>query len=159
MLVLDASSIIYGWDNYPIDKFPRLWDWLAQEIGSVQLGISEIAFDEVEARSPDCYSWLRETEIQVIAIREEMLTLAATIKNMLGIHGDAYHPRGVGENDLLIISCAKVDGHRLVTDESRQPALPTQMKCYKIPAVCNLPAVKVTSMNFLELLKSAPGAF
>lgn len=31
MLAFDASSIIHGWDNYPIEQFPGLWAWMGDE--------------------------------------------------------------------------------------------------------------------------------
>jgi len=35
MSLFDASSIIYAWDNYPPELFPPLWDWLEEELVSL----------------------------------------------------------------------------------------------------------------------------
>lgn len=43
MLVFDASSALYAWDNYPIEQFPPLWAWLALRIAKGQLTISAVA--------------------------------------------------------------------------------------------------------------------
>ena len=56
---VDASSIVHGWDNYPITQFPALWDWLAEQIADGQISISRIAFDEVATVSPANADWLR----------------------------------------------------------------------------------------------------
>jgi predicted nucleic acid-binding protein len=159
MLVFDASSIIYAWDNYPIEMFPTLWDWLAAEITSGRLAIPEVAYDEVEHRSPECHAWLQDAEIPVIDVEEATLLMAAAIKELLGIQGDAYHADGVGENDLLIIACASVHGHSLISDERKQVTLPNLMKRFKIPAVCNHAHVRVVCLNFLAFIKSSNVVF
>ena len=32
MQTFDASSMIYAWDNYPIEQFPPLWDWMGVQV-------------------------------------------------------------------------------------------------------------------------------
>ena len=104
MRALDASSIIHGWDNYPIAKFPKLWVWLEQQIGTTEFAIPDVAYEEVAARAPDCYAWLDAAGIPVINTTDAFLQFAQATKQLLGIVGDRYHPKGVGENDLLIIA-------------------------------------------------------
>jgi hypothetical protein len=65
----------------------------------------------------------------------------------------------VGENDLIIISSAKLLGARLVTDEAVQLQLPTEMAKYKIPAVCDLPSVAVKHISFLKMVKETGETF
>ena len=53
MRVLDASSIIYGWDNYPPVQFPKLWVWVAGRIEAGELAIPRVALDEVVHKAPE----------------------------------------------------------------------------------------------------------
>lgn len=159
MLAFDASSIIYAWDNYPIEMFPTLWNWLANEITFGNLTILEVAHEEVEHRSPECHAWLQNSDIAVIEVDDATMVMAASIKNLLGIQGDKYHPDGVGENDLLIIACAGVNGHSLISDERKQTTLPTLLTRFKIPAVCNHAQVGVVCMNFLAFIKASNVVF
>jgi len=52
MAAFDASSMIHAWDNYPIENFSPLWDWLASEIVSRKIVISQIAYEEVDRKIP-----------------------------------------------------------------------------------------------------------
>lgn len=61
MQVIDASSIIHAWDNYPIENFPTFWKWIDEGFSAKKLIIPGVAFDEVGHVSPDCYEWLRES--------------------------------------------------------------------------------------------------
>ena len=82
------------------------------------------------------------------------------LKSKLGIVDDNYHPKGVGENDLLIIASAKVNQRRLVTNEARQDTnLPSNPARYKIPAVCGLAGIDVPTLNFLDLLQESDQPF
>lgn len=159
MHMFDASSLIYGWDNYPFAQFPRLWDWLSSQISSQLVQISETAYNEVCARQPACGSWLKAQNVTIVANSQIILVEALTIKTLLNITEDDYHPNGVGENDLLIIASAKVNGATLVSDENKQPKLPPMLKRYKIPAVCAYINSPVPCQNFLEYIRSSGQVF
>lgn len=53
LATVDASSMIYAWDNYPIDQFPGLWDWLCEEIETGNLSVSKVAYEEVSKHYGD----------------------------------------------------------------------------------------------------------
>ena len=124
MRVFDASSMIYAWDNYPIGQFPGLWEWLAIQIEAKELVIPSVAFEEVQNKEPDCGQWLKDNNLEQLPINNAILQDAKRIKGLLGIVGDSYHAKGVGENDILIIATARLHGAELVSDEERQNYLP-----------------------------------
>lgn len=159
MRIFDASSIIYAWDNYPIGIFPRLWDWIAEEVNSQNIVISTVALDEVSHVSPECGMWLKDNEINQIPVSNSILNTAMEIKEKLGITDDNYNSKGVGENDILIIASAKIIGAELVSDEEFQNNLPPTLARYKIPATCKLPSVSVSCINFLGLIKNSGSTF
>jgi len=158
MQVLDASSALYAWDNYPFEQFPPLWAWLARQIATGQLTISAVALEEVGHKSPDAAIWLKAQQISVMPMTEAILMDALRIKGLLAIEGDQYGS-GVGENDLFIIASALAHGAELLTDEARQPSLPTNRRSYKIPAVCDLPGVQTRCLSFVEYLKRSQAVF
>ncbi len=159
MHMFDASAIIHGWDNYPIAQFPRLWAWLGSQISAKLVVISETAYQEVNLNSPDCWNWLKGQNVTVVVNIPCVLQLATTIKSSLGIVGDNYHQLGVCENDILIIASAKVGGATLVSDENKQPSLPTERRRYKIPAVCASLNTPVPCQSFLQYIVSSGQSF
>ena len=158
MRVFDASSMIYAWDNYPVGQFPGLWEWMAGQIEEKQLVMPSVAFDEVNHKTPDCGEWLKENNLEQLAISNAILQEAKRIKGLLGIANDKY-TTGVGENDILIIAAARLHGAELVSDEAKQPNLPKIPSNRKIPAVCVMPTVSVTCINFLEYIKRSEEIF
>ena len=157
--MFDASSTIHGWDNYPLAQFPRLWDWLGSQIGAELVTLSETANKEVCSKMPDCGQWLKDNGLTVVVNTPATLQEASQIKTLLNIVGDNYHPDGVGENDLLIIASAKTGGATLVSDEKKQPILPTNHARFRIPAVCAYLNSTVPCENFLEYIKSSGQSF
>jgi hypothetical protein len=154
---IDASSIIHAWDNYPPTIFPRLWEWIQDQLRSGDLKISKPAMDEVHNVAPDCAVWLSAAPATVCPVTNTELQRANSLKSTLGIQNDNYHPKGVDENDLLIIACADCKGAELVSNEAKQATLPVDMKHYKIPAVCSLGGVSCISV--LDYMKSAGRSF
>ena len=159
MYTFDASSVIYAWDNYPIENFPGMWDWFADQITNGQFCMSEVAYDEVLDKFPDCGVWIKDKRVNKIPLSDEIMLQAIAIKQMLGVVEDNYHGNGVGENDLFIIATAKITGLSLVSDENRQPNRPQNKLKYKIPAVCDIPEVGVNCIQYLELIKASGVTF
>lgn len=154
MYLFDASSMIHAWDNYPIETFPSLWSWMAEQIHQESFFIPRIVFEEIQRKAPDCAKWIKRVAADQILAGNEVLQAASLIKKDLGIMEDAYHPKGVGENDILIIATAKVHGLILISDEGRQMIIPKEITKQKIPAVCKMKSVDVPCINFIELIKT-----
>lgn len=159
MHALDASSILHAWDNYPLSQFPGLWDWLADEIQAQRLSMATVALEEVGHKSPDCVTWLKSQNIRRLPMSNDVLQAAMDIKQQVGIRNDQYHPKGVDENDILIIAAAQYHGASLITDEKRQFGKQVEPTKLKIPAVCDLPGVAVTHKNFLDYIRQSKQVF
>ena len=97
MYEIDASSIVHAWENYPITQFPKLWDWFADEFESNKLSISKVAFDEVAHKFPELSTWLNNLSIEPVKTNVEIIKIALTISQQLGIDDD-YSKKGVDEN-------------------------------------------------------------
>jgi hypothetical protein len=158
MQVFDASSIIYAWDNYPVQQFPGLWEWIEARINDGSIMMSSVALGEVHTNSPDCWQWLRDADLQTHEINNAILQESLRIKDLLGIVGDKYGG-GVGENDILIIATASVFRKELVTDEGWQPIPPKKLEKYRMPAVCSLQTVQVPWISFLNYIKRSESVF
>lgn len=158
MQTLDASSIIYAWDNYPNLQFPGLWRWLASQMAQGELTIPAVALAEVAAKSPSCGAWLKGTKIQVLEESIQSLKIAARIQTVLGVV-DGKYGDGVGGKDIRIIAVAKVHAAELLTNEKLQPGKPAKLPNYKIPAVCDLSTVGVAHLDFLDYIKRSNQVF
>lgn len=152
MQVFDASSIVLAWDTYPVSQFPNFWVWIEGLIQAQSIVMVAPNLVEVKQVSPDCHQWLK-TDLLVVPIDNQIVQVALSIRSMLGVHNDQYHPKGVDENDILCIAGAKVLGRQLITDEAPQPDKPNDKKKYKIPAVCKHSAVNVDCLNLIEFIR------
>ena len=159
MQVFDASSMIYAWDNYPFAQFPGLWDWIGREVQARRLMMPTVAYAEVCAGTPECGEWLLAANLERLDVTNAIAQDAMRIKSLLGVVGDAYHPKGVGENDLLIIATARIHGHELVSDEAVQLNPPDIPAKRKIPAVCAMAGVIVPCLDFLAYIRRSATVF
>ena len=159
MRVIDASSLLHAWDNYPIENFPTLWDWLATQVSSRDMLLPRVAWEEVGHISQECRQWIDGIDgFSVTEVDNAVVSESLAINSLLGIQSDQYGS-GVDANDVIIIATAKANGCGLISNEARQPSLPSDIKKYKIPAVCFLPAVGVDCKNFAELIRISGRVF
>lgn len=154
----DASSMIYAWDNYPEKQFPGLWEWIEVRIQGKDICMSIVAFEEVKLKAPDCANWLEQRGIDQRIITNDIAQDANRIKSLLGIVGDNYHPKGVDENDLLIIATARAHGTQLISEE-HQPLPPNERRRCKIPTVCRMTGVTHPCTNFIDYIKTVGAVF
>lgn len=158
MQVFDASSMLYAWDNYPVEQFPGLWAWVSTRVAQGTIRMSEVAVEEVGHKTPECVHWLKEKGLQRIPVTEAILGEALRIKQLLGIEEDKYGA-GVDENDLIIIATAKLNACELVTDEAFQPSANKLKRNWKIPAVCSMASVQTPWIDFLGYIKRSQAVF
>ena len=152
MQAFDTSSIIHAWDHYPLKQFPALWKWLGEEFKAGRFAMSVIADGETKQRDKDCHAWLHQHALKILPMTQAILDDSRNIKSALGIVNEQYHRAGIGENDLFIIATC-MHGHiDLVSNEGMQLELPKNLAKYKIPAVCGMPSVNVSCINFREFL-------
>ena len=121
--------------------------------------IPDVALEEVSKEAPECGQWLKESNIILLDVNNAIVQDAMRIKGLLGIVGDRYHPKGVGENDILIIAASRAHGAELISDEGKQNQLPDKMAKRKIPAVCDMAEVSVPCINFVEYIKRSYAIF
>jgi Domain of unknown function (DUF4411) len=159
MQVFDASSMLFAWDNYPIEQFPGLWSWIASQIKNNALKMATVAFKEVNDKSPECGKWLKENNLEQLEIGNAIFQDAMRIKGTLGILDDKYNARGVDENDLMIIATARFHDAELISNEAKQKLPPDTPAKRKIPSVCNMTGVTVTCFDFVEYIKRSKVIF
>ena len=159
MRVLDASSALHAWDNYPIENLPTIWSWLESELSAGGIVVPRVALDEIGHISPECRQWLHDIgAFNPVEVDNVIASNAMLINGELGVQNDQYGT-GVDANDVIIIATAMARGFPLISNESRQPTLPSNKKKYKIPAVCNLSSVAVSCINFADLIRLSKRVF
>lgn len=119
----------------------------------------KVALIEVKHKTPDCAEWLNDHEVEILSASNAIVQEAFRIKKIAGIDNDNYHPKGIDENDLLIIATANVCEAELVSDEARQAKRPDEPRKRKIPAVCAIPEVSVKCISFIEYVKRSGRVF
>jgi len=152
MWAFDTASIIHAWDNYPIENFPKLWDWLKSEINSNKIGFPEVVKEEVLKNSTECSKLLKGCPNCFLKVTNAISQEALKYRDMLEIVEDRYGA-GVSENDLIIISTARFHGCILVTDEKNSPIFLKRRKTIKFQLFVHWRKSKScakASLNFCE---------
>ncbi|WP_419812565.1 DUF4411 family protein [Bacterioplanoides sp.] len=158
MYVIDSSSLVSAWDNYPFEQFPQFWQWFKEQVVSTEIYIPEVVVDEVSYKFPDCGEYVKGFTTP-LAIDAKIISYAMTLKSVIGVNEDHYHPKGVDENDLLIISSAFCTGRILITDEHYQVAPPKEKSKAKIPLVCKMAVEEIRWTNLISYIRESGQIF
>lgn len=157
--LIDASSILHLWKNYPINQFPKLWEWMGNQINQDRIMSIDVILDEVIDDA--CLEWFNNPDhkIKHVDISEnEKIAEAQRIKQIIGIQGELrLTGKGIGDNDLELIATASLSSRTVITEESVQASEPIKPIKYKIPLVCKKAGIKF--IHFLELIKSSQKIF
>lgn len=132
--LMDASSAIHGWDEYPVTVFPDLWAWVRMRIEGQDILIVKDNLTEIKRNNPECHAWFKEANIEVVIPDNAIAQTARLLADQLGIANDNWRS-GVNYEDLLLLAAACVRRCDVITNEARQPNPPRNLANYKIPAV------------------------
>lgn len=158
--LIDASSAIHAWQHYPIEQFPKLWDWLAKQINQKEIQSIKKIMDEIEHKEELCYKWLKDKNTETIETDDEIAQEALSIMKRLNITDTHNNAPGVNFNDVLLIAAAKKMEKSVISNEAVQNISPTSKgKNYKIPLVCRTQDPKVNCLSFLEFIKEGGAVF
>lgn len=158
MHVIDSSSLVSAWDNYPCEQFPQFWQWIKNKIVSNEILVPEVVINEVSYKFPECGEYVKGFTTP-LAIDANIISYAMGLKSVIGVTEDHYHPKGVDENDLLIISSAFCTGRILITDEHFQTAPPKEKSKAKIPLVCKMAAEDIEWINLISYIRGSEQVF
>src|SRR5687767_10465172 len=107
MRVIDASSLVFAWDNYPVANLRTLWAWIESEFSLRNIVLPRVALEEVGHVSPECKRWVTDIpEFSPVEVDNNIIAGALAINSILGIQNDQYGS-GVDANDVIIIATAK----------------------------------------------------
>ncbi len=160
--MIDASSWLEAWQRYPMRQFPKLWEWLSEEIENGNMQTIKVMHKEVKHKIDEYAEWLDENNVAYPRVREDdVLARGIEIKNKAGITTDIKdNKKGIDDNDLELIAVASLSDKKVVTEEKVQKlgkGTKSNSRNYKIPLVCQLNNVDVT--NFLEMMKASGKTF
>lgn len=142
---LDTSSLIAAWqERYPIENFPKLWEYIELLILNGRVVIHTAVYDETGRGSKDLHAWLKkytkhfiafdtETQIEVKQILKDYPKLVAVKKQSFAA-------------DPFIIATAKINHLIVVTEEAFKT-----LENPHIPNVCN--ELKVPYINLIQLIR------
>lgn len=157
---LDANILITAWlHDYPPRIFRTLWSELLNhkdqlifispiwnEIDPIPSNHRNLPPEEKKQKHP-LRTWLEENEFTPTDIGDDVQMESLTLEGKYQIGPDT---KGAGQNDITLISYAKLYSKTVVTLEKRQAPRPNIVSRYKIPLICQ--DENVDCINFIEFL-------
>ena len=152
MFVIDSSSLVNAWDNYPVDKFPSFWNWLGSELSSGHVLIPVVVEQEVKFKFPDIYDYMTSLSYSPVPVDVSIVSYSMILKKVIGVEEDQYGPKGVDENDIFVIASAHCKDMILISDEGVQFTVPKNLANCKIPMVCQLAEENIECIKLIDFI-------
>ena len=151
--LIDTSSLIHAWDNYPIKQFKPFWLWMEKQFLEKDVATIPEVIGEIKT-SPEFLGWVKP-KIHQIEISQDMLSKQEQIEKQLEITNGNYSTQGgVNGVDILLIAAASNVNCSLIANEGKQETPPAKKLNYKIPLVCRtIIRPKIPTYSFIGWLK------
>jgi hypothetical protein len=141
---LDSDAIINAWRDYPIENFPKIWDWV-ESLGTNEIGgMSEVVFKELERGGDECFEWFKKR--RELFVHPSGQEVQAQVQRLVTTYNNFGLVTGKNEGDPFVIALAIVKNAIVVTNESPS----NNMNGPKIPDICR--AEDITRIKFVEVI-------
>lgn len=149
---------------HPIDRIPKFWTWLSDQIDAGIVKMPERAYAEVSDGKDWLVGWIRERRdrgLCVVASRAVQDDYTAIADYVEGATKHKHFPqqrdRAFNGADLWVIAQAKQDPDHVVVSEEREESDAGHR--VKIPSVCGNPKVKVICYDTYKMLEELGARF
>ena len=140
---LDSDAIIGAWRQYPIENFPKLWEWV-ESMGRDEIGgMSEVVFKELERGGDECFEWFKERKKLFVHPNDE--NVQNEVRRLVNTYNFGLNA-SKNAGDPYVIALAKVKDAVVVTNESPS----NDMNGPKIPDVCRVEGIR--RIKFVQII-------
>lgn len=142
---LDSDAAINAWRDYPIDHFPKIWDWIEQMGKDGSLGMSEVVFKELEKGGDECYKWFKDRKTDFVYPNED--DVQQELDRLVNTYNNFGLITGKNEGGPFVVALAIVKNCVVVTNES----MSNNMNGPKVPDVCR--AEGIQWIKFVDVIR------
>ena len=149
----DSSALIESWnDLYPLDVFPKIWEYLSDAIDNGHVVSHLTVIKELEFYDDKLKEWVKQRKKLEFQPDESVQKLASEIQNRFP---KIVRPSAIVGADPFVIALAKLHGLTVVSEE--QLTNSQSKNEGKIPYVCEKSDVK--HINFLGFMREMEWKF
>jgi hypothetical protein len=142
---LDSDAAINAWRDYPIENFPKIWEWI-EEMGKRQIiGMSEVVFQELEKGGDECFDWFKQRKANFVYPNDE--EVQKVLEHLVNRYNNFGIITGKNEGDPFVVALAVVKDCSVVTNES----MSNNMHGPKVPDVCR--AEGIEWIKFVDVIR------
>lgn len=142
---LDSDAAINAWRDYPIDHFPKIWEWIEQMGSNGILGMSEVVFEELKRGGDECFDWFKKRKEDFVHPNDE--DVQRELDRLVNTYNNFGLITGKNEGDPFVVALAIVKDCLVVTNES----MSNNMNGPKVPDVCR--AEDIQWIKFVDVIR------
>ena len=142
---LDSDAAINAWRDYPIDHFPKIWEWIEQMGSSGIFGMSEVVFKELEKGGDECFDWFKNRKEDFVHPNDD--DVQRELDRLVNTYNNFGLITGKNEGDPFVVALAIVKDCFVVTNES----MSNNMNGPKVPDVCR--AEGIQWIKFVDVIR------
>lgn len=142
---LDSDAAINAWRDYPIENFPKIWDWIEHMGINGIAGMSEVVFHELEKGGDECFAWFKQRKEYFVYPNNQ--EVQKELERLVNSYNNFGIITGKNEGDPFVVALAIVKECTVVTNES----MSNNMNGPKVPDVCR--AERIQWIKFVDVIR------